>query len=89
MPNITYEDIIHEHVSDLSREQLDEWIDKINAASHKELCLLERFAPGGHPVFYWKFEIFKLFDQRFFKLGGMTPPMSKLIGFDLKENFKK
>ena len=58
-----------------------ELIDKIRAASHAELARLWRFAPVGS--FYFTDPIvWEEFARRFEGFGGMTPAVSKEIGWD-------
>jgi len=57
-------------------------IEKINKMSHEEMCRLWRFAPSGHPYFDTSLPYFKIFEKRYLKLGGMTPQISKSIGWE-------
>jgi hypothetical protein len=54
---------------------------KINSMSHIEMAKLYRFAPSGHPYFDNSYPYSKIFNDRFEKLGGMTPEISKAIGW--------
>lgn len=58
-------------------------IDKINKMSHEEMARLYRNAPPGHPYFDTTLPYNKVFDKRLFgELGGMTPELSKSIGWE-------
>jgi hypothetical protein len=59
----------------------DKWIDKINGMSHVELATLYRFAPAGHPEFTADSPVSATFEKRFKELGGMTPSVSKQVGW--------
>ena len=53
-------------------------IDKL---SQIELTRLYRFAPSGHPYFSSDTGLYPYFTERFKELGGMTPSVSKQIGW--------
>lgn len=53
----------------------------IENLSHYEMAWLWRFAPSGHPYFDVKLPLFEAFEARFESLGGMTPEVSKAIGW--------
>lgn len=59
----------------------EEEIKKINSMSQIEMARLWRFAYVGHDYFNSKLPFFKVFEERFKKLGGMTPAISKEIGW--------
>lgn len=52
--------------------------DRIDAMSREEMARLWRFAPAGDPLF--QAEVGKYFEQRFKKLGGFSPQISKSLG---------
>ena len=56
-------------------------IDNINSLSHLEMARLMRFAPSGHTFFDQDLPYYKVFAARFEELGGMTPTLSKTIGW--------
>jgi hypothetical protein len=59
---------------------MDEKIkQKIDATSQYEMAELWRFAPSGSPMLQG--EAGEYFAQRFKELGGMTPAISKQIGW--------
>lgn len=57
------------------------WRDKIDAMGRMEMAQLRRFAPSGHPVFDMTIGLYEYFEERFTKLGGMSPEISKAIGW--------
>lgn len=61
--------------------EIQEWKEKIPKMSHEEMAKLWRNAPTGHPVFDSGLGLFEIFEERFKKLGGMTPKISKKIGW--------
>jgi hypothetical protein len=69
----------------LDGKTLAEWKAEIDAMSHSEMARLWRHAPIGHPIFRrtsFDGELFDYFQQRFNDAGGMTPGISKKIGWD-------
>lgn len=66
----------------MTPEQIKEWEDRIDKMSHSEMASLRRFAPIGHPVFSKRLPLYERFEKRFKELGGMTPAVSKQIGWD-------
>lgn len=65
----------------MTEEQIQGWKDSIDAMSQKEMASLWRFAPSGHPCFDKQLPLFDYFQERFKQLGGMTPQVSKTIGW--------
>ena len=53
----------------------------IDAMSHTEMAALWRFAKSGHPYFDMTTPLAAYFQTRFTDLGGMTPEISKAIGW--------
>jgi len=64
-----------------TEEKIAEWKETIDGMSHREMARLWRFAPSGHPIFRRDLPLFKYFDKRFNDAGGMTPEISKSIGW--------
>jgi len=63
----------------LSKEEMIKEIDKL---SQVEMAELYRFAPAGHPYFNESNkDVFEHFVKKFKESGGMTPKISKLIGW--------
>jgi hypothetical protein len=58
------------------------WKEEIDRLSHIEMARLWRFAPSGHPYFIAGRKESEYFATRFKELGGMTPAISKQIGWD-------
>lgn len=55
-------------------------LKRINKMSQLEMARLWRFAPSGHPYFDMRKPYYKIFKERFDKLGGFTPGVSKTLG---------
>lgn len=65
----------------MTEQEIKQWKNKIDNMSHEEMASLWRFAPIGHPVFRNDLPLFEYFKARFDSLGGMTPTVSKRIGW--------
>ena len=65
----------------LSEEEITRWKKDIDAMTQTDCARLRRFAPSGHPVFRGDWPLNEYFEARFKKLGGMTPGVSKAIGW--------
>lgn len=55
-------------------------LEKIKGMSHEEMARMWRFEPSGHEWFTNPV-LSQAFQVRFATLGGMTPEISKLIGW--------
>lgn len=66
--------------NDMSQEEINETM-KINSMTHIEMARLYRFAKSGHPYFDSTLPFKEIFMKRFNELGGMTPQISKQIGW--------
>ena len=66
---------------DLTELDIEAWKKRIDDMSHIEMARLWRFAPIGHPVFRMDSPLYEYFKERFNKFGGMTPLISKAIGW--------
>ncbi len=64
----------------LTNEQKTE-LKKIYGLTQRGMAHKWRFAPTGHPWFDTTKPYFKHFKRRFKRLGGMTPEISKSIGW--------
>jgi len=64
----------------MTEQEIEDNKKQIDQMSHTEMCALWRFAPAGHPYFNTGNPLHKYFAERFRKLGGMTPSISKEIG---------
>ena len=69
-------------VEDYTPEQIANELAIINNMSHAEMARLWRFAPGGHIYFHTALPFYDVFKKRFDSFGGMTPEISKLIGWE-------
>ena len=67
--------MVKEQVDNISEKMLGE----INNLTQIEMARLTRFAKSGHPYFVGK--TYEHFQKRFKELGGMTPAISKIIGW--------
>ena len=66
----------------MNRQELsDEHKREIDAMSHEDMARLWRFGPAGHHLFERRSAQFNYFMDRFNSFGGMTPEMSKKIGW--------
>lgn len=61
---------------------LNGWSDWIKTLTQNQCAFLQRYAPVGHPVFNTRYPLYEQFKARFAALGGMTPAVSKAIGWD-------
>jgi len=64
----------------MNSKMYDEEKRKINKLSHYSLGHIYRFAPSEHPYMQHK-DLFNYFMERFQELGGMTPELSKQLGW--------
>ena len=69
-------------MSGLTEAEIQQWKEKIDKMSQTEMAHLRRFAPSGHVVFDSSLPLNTYFEERFKKLGGMTPDISKKIGWN-------
>jgi hypothetical protein len=67
-------------VKALTQQEVEEWLNAIDDMSQAECVRLQRFAPPGHPVFSFK-PLYEYFQAHFKKMGGMTPQVSKFVGW--------
>jgi hypothetical protein len=65
----------------LTPEEIEAHTAAIDKLSHLEMARLWRFAPSGHPYFNNRYPLFNYFAARFKSLGGMTPAISKQLGW--------
>ena len=65
----------------MTEQEISEWKAHIDKMSQTEMARLYRSAPVGHPIFRADLPLFDYFKERFKKLGGMTPEISKKIGW--------
>jgi hypothetical protein len=55
---------------------------RIDTYSHLQMAIMFRFSRVGHPYFDSQLPFYEYFMKRFKELGGMTPEISKEIGWD-------
>lgn len=67
-------------VEEFTSEEIQAVKNEIDTLSQIEMAKLWRFAPVGHKYFDTTKPWHLHFDERFKKLGGMTPQISKEIG---------
>ena len=65
----------------MEETEINEWKEAIDNMSQTEMARMFRFAPSGHPVFSRDLPLYDHFQERFKFLGGMTPEISKKIGW--------
>jgi hypothetical protein len=58
-------------------------IEGIKALTQYQMARILRFAPSGHPYFDTTLPYHKVFTESFKAKGGMTPQISKQIGWEL------
>jgi len=57
-------------------------LEKIEAMTHREMAAIWRFAKIGESPYFYDAELYTAFKARFDLLGGMTPEVSKQIGWE-------
>jgi len=65
----------------ITNDEIRSWEKTIDTMTQEEMARLQRFASGGHPVFDSSLPLYDRFQKRFQELGGMTPEISKRIGW--------
>jgi len=65
-------------MQELSQEQKE----KIDKMTQMEMARLYRFAKPGHPYFVYGTPVAIYFNEVFEKRGGITPEVSKLMGWE-------
>lgn len=65
----------------MTANEIKEHKKMIDQMSQEEMASLHRFAPVGHKYFDMSLPLAEYFSARFKKLGGMTPEISKGIGW--------
>lgn len=65
----------------LTEQEIKAWKEKLDAMSQMQLASLQRFAEIGHPVFRADEPLYDYFREKQKEKGGMTPAISKAIGW--------
>ena len=65
----------------MDTDQIEKEKKKIDMLTHYEMATLYRFLPPGHPYFDKKLPLNKYFMNRFRDFGGMSPEISKSLGW--------
>jgi hypothetical protein len=65
----------------MTDQEIQEWKNKIDKMSQIQMASMWRFSGAGHPVFNSTLPLYEYFKAKFDKLGGMTPEISKQIGW--------
>ena len=65
----------------MTEEEITTAKAEIDKLTQLEMARLWRFAPAEHPYFSTKLPLSDYFDARFKEFGGMTPEISKAIGW--------
>ncbi len=66
----------------MTNEEIEQWKKQIDAMTQVDCARLQRFAPVGHLIFRSDLPLYEYFKAHFAKVGGMTPEVSKQIGWD-------
>ncbi len=66
----------------LNEQDIERWKQEIDKMSQLQMASLQRFAPSGHPIFDSRYPLYDYFQDKFKEKGGMTPGVSKAIGWD-------
>jgi hypothetical protein len=66
----------------MTNEEIEKWKKEIDAMTQVDCARLQRFAPAGHPIFRSDLPLYEYFKAHFATVGGMTPGVSKQIGWD-------
>lgn len=64
-----------------TEQEIEAMKKEIDQLGQFEMARLWRFAPSGHPYFRNDLPLFDHFNARYKDLGGMTPEISKALGF--------
>jgi hypothetical protein len=63
-------------------DQLRKMMRDIKELTQTDCARLNRFAPAGHPYFRSDLPLNDIFNAHFKSVGGMTPEVSKFIGWE-------
>ena len=62
-------------------EEIERMKETIKGMDAYSLASLQRFAKPGHPYFRSDLPLYEVFKARFAEVGGMTPEISKSLGW--------
>lgn len=62
-------------------EDIERMTKDINSMDQFSMAHMQRFTKSGHPYFRMDLPFYKIFEARFKELGGMTPEISKELGW--------
>ena len=65
----------------MNEQEITKWKSAIDLMTQMEMATMRRFARSSHPVFRSDLPLYEYFEARFKFLGGMTPAISKAIGW--------
>lgn len=65
----------------MTKEEIQKHKEDIDKLDHREMARLYRFAPAGHVYFRSDHSLYEHFMSRVKSFGGMTPAISKAIGW--------
>lgn len=66
----------------MNDEEIQKQFEIIDEMSQEDMARVWRFAPSGHHYFDLSLPFYERFKKRFDELGGMTPTISKKIGWE-------
>jgi len=69
-------------MKEYTQEEIEEIKKDIDNLSHYEMVYLHRFAPIGHIYFHIHYPFYEYFRKRLDELGGITPELSKKVGWE-------
>ena len=70
-------------MEEMDNERTEEHLSHIRTMSHVDMARMWRFTPSGHPYFNTDYPMLvNEFAKRWELLGGMTPEVSRLIGWE-------
>lgn len=65
---------------DLTPDRIEYWKKRIDAMTQHDCAELQRFAEPGHSIFAHEV-LYDYFRAHFDQVGGMTPEISKAVGW--------
>lgn len=68
-------------MKEYTEQEIETMKKDIDGMDQRQMASLQRFAQSGHPYFDNRLSLWEYFEKRFKELGGMTPGISKSIGW--------